>query len=180
MFHIITRAYESCFACRTLISNWIDRCFGQHLWNSVHSLSRDNPRIPTNPLSGSQQPPLLWGQWIRTKPCSKLTRPLRPCLIQTEVTFQLYRTRRGVFADGIIRWLLYDDFLWPHTCLLLSHICGLLLCACMCASEKKMVTYLGKKATKQERSQIYVAKNRTSIVSQFWNKWPTIPIVCLF
>ena len=121
-----------------------------------------------------------WGQWIRTKPCSKLTRPLRPCLIQTEVTFQLYRTRRGVFADCIIRWLLYDDFLWPHTCMLLSHICGLLLCACMCASEKKMVTYLGKKPTKQERSQVYVAKNRTSIVSQFWNKWPTIPIVCLF
>ena len=76
----LSRAYESCFACRTLISNWIDRCFGQHLWNSVHSLSRDNPRIPTNPLSGSQQPPLLWGQWIRTKPCSKLTRPSLPLL----------------------------------------------------------------------------------------------------
>ena len=96
MLHIITRAYESCFACRTLMFNWIDRCFGQHSWNlSVHSLSRDNPRIPTNPLSGNQQPPLLWGQWIRTKSCSKLTRPLRPCLIQTEVTFQLHRTWRG-------------------------------------------------------------------------------------
>ena len=92
----LSRAYESCFACRTLISNWIDRCCGQHLWNSVHSLSRDNPRIPTNPLSGSQQPPLLWGQWIRTKSCSKSTRSLRPCLIQTEVTFQLYRTWRGL------------------------------------------------------------------------------------
>ena len=90
----LSRAYKSCFACRTLISNWIDRCFGQHLWNSVHSLSRDNPRIPTNPLSGSRQPPLLWGQWIRTKPCSKLKRPLRPCVIQTEVTFQLHRTWR--------------------------------------------------------------------------------------
>ena len=56
----LSRAYKSCFGCRTLISNWIDRCFGQHLWNSVHSLSRDNPRIPTNPLSGSRQPPLLW------------------------------------------------------------------------------------------------------------------------
>ena len=21
---------------------------------------------------------------------------------------------KGFFADGIIRWLLYDDFLWPH------------------------------------------------------------------
>ena len=91
----LSRAYKSCFACRTLISNWIDRCFGQHLWNSVHSLSRDNPRIPTNTLSGSQQPPLLWGQWLRTKFCSKLTRPLRPCLIQTEITFQLHRTWRG-------------------------------------------------------------------------------------
>ena len=93
----ISRAYKSCFACQMLISNWIDRCFGQHLWNSVHSLSRDNPRIPTNPLWGSQQPPLLWGQWKRTKPCLKLTRPLRPCLIQTEVNFQLHRTR-GVFC----------------------------------------------------------------------------------
>ena len=88
-------AYKSCFACRTLISNWIDRCFGQHSWNSVHSLSRDNLRIPTNPLSGSQRPPLLWGQWIRIKPCSKLTRPLQPWLIQTEVTSQLHRTWRG-------------------------------------------------------------------------------------
>jgi len=88
-------AYVSCFACWTLISNWINCCFGQHLWNSVHSLSRVNPRIPTNRLSGSQQPLLLWGQWIRTKSCSKLTRPLRPCLIQTKVTFQLHRTWRG-------------------------------------------------------------------------------------
>ena len=28
----------------------------------IHSLLRDNPQIPTNPLSGSQQPSLLWGQ----------------------------------------------------------------------------------------------------------------------
>ena len=110
----LSRAYQSCFACRTVISNWIDRCFGQHLWNSLHSLSRDNPQIPTNPLSGSQQPPLLWGQWIRTKPCSKLTRALRPCMIQTEVTFQLHRARRDFFADGTIRCLLYPDFLWPY------------------------------------------------------------------
>ena len=78
----LSRAYESCLACQTLISNWIDCCFGQHLWNSVRSLSRDNPRILTNPLSGSQQSPLAWGQWIRTKPCSKLTRPMRPCLLK--------------------------------------------------------------------------------------------------
>ena len=26
MFRITSRAYASCFACRTLISNWIDRC----------------------------------------------------------------------------------------------------------------------------------------------------------
>ena len=95
MSHIITRAYESRLACQTLISNWIDRCFGQHSWNSVHSLLRDNPRIPTNPLSGSRQPPLLWGPWIRTKPCSKLTRPLQPWLIQTEVIFQLDRIWMG-------------------------------------------------------------------------------------
>ena len=87
MFHIITRAYEGVFGqSRTLISNWIDRCFCQHLWNSVHSQETIHGFQP-NPLSGSQQPPQLWGQWIRTKPCSKLTRPLRPCLIQTEVTF---------------------------------------------------------------------------------------------
>ena len=95
MFHIITRASETCLACRTLISTWIDRSFGHHSWNSVHSLSRDYPRIPRNPLSGSQQPPLLWGQWIRTKPCSKLTRPLQLCLIQTKATFQLHRTLKS-------------------------------------------------------------------------------------
>ena len=125
----LSRAYESRFACRTLISNWIDRCFGQHLWNSVHSLSTDNPPIPTNPLSGSQQPPLLWGQWIRTKPCSKLTRPLRPCLIQTEVTAPSYT--KGFFADGIIRCLLYDDFLWRHIHML---VCNAYIWAFLCAS----------------------------------------------
>ena len=107
----LSLACKSCFACRTLISNWIDRCFGQHLWNSVHSLSKDNPKLPKNPLLESQQPPLVWGQWIRTKPCSKLTRPLQ---IQTEVTFLLHRTWR-VFLQTVLIWcLLYDDFLWPH------------------------------------------------------------------
>ena len=97
MFHITSRAYELYFACRTLISNWIDRCFGQLLWNSVHNLSRDNPRIPTNPLSGSQQPPLLWGQWIRTQSSSKLPRALQPCLIQTKLLFSSI-VHEGVFC----------------------------------------------------------------------------------
>ena len=46
-------------------------------------------------VNNDLEPPLLWGQCIRTKSCSKLTRPLRPCLIQTEVTFQRHRTWRG-------------------------------------------------------------------------------------
>ena len=113
----LSRAYGSCFAYRTLISNWIDRCFGQHSWNSVHSLSRDNPRIPTNQLSGSQQPPLLWGQWIRTKPCLKLTRPLPPCLMKTEVTFQLHRMWRSLFLHSapLMRRLSVTPY--THACL---------------------------------------------------------------
>ena len=113
----LSRAYKSCFACRTLISNWIYRCFGQHSWNSVHSLSRDNPRIPTNQLSGSQQPPLLWGQWIRTKPCLKLTRPLPPCLMKTEVTFQLHRMWRSLFLHSapLMRRLSVTPY--THACL---------------------------------------------------------------
>ena len=97
MFHITSRAYESCFAFRTLISNWIDRRFGQHLWNSVHSFSRDIPRIPTNPLSGSQQPPLLWGQWIRTKSCSKLTRA-------GHAWFKLQLLFSSVVHEGVFCW----------------------------------------------------------------------------
>ena len=82
MLHIfnITRAYESCLACQTLTSNWNDRCFGQHSWNSVQSVSQDT-------IHGFQQ--------IRCRGTSKLTRPLRPCLIQTEVTFQVHRTWRS-------------------------------------------------------------------------------------
>ena len=122
----LSRAYKSCFACRTLISNWIDRCFGQHWWNSVHSLSRDNPRIPTNPLSGSRQPPLLWGQWIRTKPCSKLTWLLRPCLIQTEVTFQLHRTWRGFLLTVSFGASYTTTFCDPiYACLFVTNIYGL-------------------------------------------------------
>lgn len=36
-------------------------CFGQHLRSNVHSIPSENPQLPTNPLLGSQQPPLLWG-----------------------------------------------------------------------------------------------------------------------
>ena len=87
MFDIITSLRVG-LVSQTLISNWIDRCFGQHLWNSVHSLSRDNPRIPTNPLLGSQQPPLLWGQWIRTKACSKLTRWFKLKLLFSFIVYE--------------------------------------------------------------------------------------------
>ena len=159
MFHIITRAYVLCLACQTLISNWIDCCFSQHSWNSIHSLSRDNPRIPTNPLSGSQQPPLLWRQWMRTKPCSKL----RLCLIQTEVTFQLHHTWRSFLLNSIIRCLLYDDFLWPHKHMLvwntyLGFFVRIYMRVC-----KKMVTYLGIKTPQGRKERKYMWQKNTCI-----------------
>ena len=157
----LSRAYESCFACRMLISNWIDRCFSQHLWNSAHSLSTDNPQIPTNPLSGSQRPPLLWGQWIRTKPCSKLTRLLRLSLIQTEVTFQLHRTWRSFFADGIIRCLLYDDFLWPMlvcNAYIWAFFVRIYMRVC-----KKMVIYSGIKTPQSRKERKYTWQKNARI-----------------
>ena len=65
-----SRLSRPCFTLHELMSRvWPVRRSSQtesivvsvsiHQINSVHSLSRDNPRIPTNPLSGSQQPPLL-------------------------------------------------------------------------------------------------------------------------
>ena len=81
----LSRAYESCFIYRTLISNSIDRCFGQLCEITSNKSVVGEPTTTTT----------VWGQLIRTKPCSKFTRPLRPCLIQTEITFQLHRTWRG-------------------------------------------------------------------------------------
>ena len=50
----------------------------------------------------------------KTQTLLEINAAIAPCLIQTEVTFQLHRTWRFFSADGIIRCLLYDDFLWPH------------------------------------------------------------------
>ena len=51
--------------------------------------------------------------WIRTNHCSKLTLPLPPCMIHTEITFHLYGTWSRFIPDHIIWCLLYDDLLWP-------------------------------------------------------------------
>ena len=147
MFHIITSLWVV-FGLQTLyISNWIDRCFGQHLWNSVHSLSRDNPWIPIN-KSVVVEPATTTTVRAMNKNQTLLD-------INTAIAVMLYSKwsyfsalshMNGFFADGIIRWLLYDDSLWPHmyTYLFVTHIYGLLLWAYICAFEKKMVTYLGK------------------------------------
>ena len=81
----LSRGYESSFTCRALISNLIDRCFGQLCEIASNKSVVGEPTTTTT----------VWGQLIRTKPCSKFTRPLRPCLIQTEITFQLHSTWRG-------------------------------------------------------------------------------------
>ena len=160
-----SRLWRSCFtlsrpyvACRTLISNWIDRCFGQHLWTSVHSLSRDNPRIRTNPLSGIQQPSLLWGQWIRTKSCSKL----QPCLIQTEVTFQLHRTWRVFCWRYNSVPLIWRLSVTPYTtCLFVTHIYMGFFVRIYKRVCKKMVIYLGvkRKYTWQKNARISCSRN---------------------
>ena len=110
----LSRAYESCFACRTLISNWIDRCFGQHLWNSVYSLSRDNPRIPLNKS--------VVGELTTTTNVRAMNKKQTLLEIYAAIAamhdsnwsyFSAAPYMRGFFADGTIRCLLYDDFLWP-------------------------------------------------------------------
>ena len=158
MFHI-TWAYESWLAGPTLISNWIDRCFGQHSSNnSVHSLSRDNPRIPTNPLSGSQQPPLLWRQWIRTKPCSKL----RLCVIQTYFSAPSYM--KEFFAERynlvpLIRQLSVTPY--THACLkriYMGFFVRIYMCIC-----KKMVIYLGIKTPQSRKERKYTWQKNACI-----------------
>ena len=60
MFHIITRAYESRFAYRTLISTELNRSLFRSAFvkQRTQSLKRQSTDSK-NPLSGSQQPPLL-------------------------------------------------------------------------------------------------------------------------
>ena len=72
----------------------------------------------------------------------------------------------GFLADGIIRWLLYDDFLWPHIHML---VCNVYIWALFVRIYmrvcKKMVIYLRiENPTKQERTQVYGAKKRTYTV----------------
>ena len=45
----------------------------------------------------------------------------------------------GFFADGIIRCLLYDDFLWPHIHMRVcnAYIYGIFLCAYICSFVRK-------------------------------------------
>ena len=128
--YLTSRAYElmSRVAYRTLISNWIDRCFGQHLWNSVHSLSRENPRIPTNPLSGNQQPPLLWGEWIRSQILLEINAGIAAMLDSNWSYFPAPpRVHEGFFfwrynSVPLIRRLSATAY---TTCLFVTHIYGL-------------------------------------------------------
>ena len=97
--------------------------------------------LPPNPKPHGMTYVITWGKniifflwphgratWIRTSPCLKLTLPLRPSMIQTEVTFQLYGTWSRFVPDRIIRCLLYDHLLWPWVyryipvCLFVTHI----------------------------------------------------------
>ena len=60
---------------------------------------------------------------------------------------------KGFFADGIIRCLLYDDFLWPHIHMLVcnAYIWAFFVRIYMCVCNK-MVIYLGIK-TPQSRKE---------------------------
>ena len=127
----------------------------------------------------------------KTKPYPKLTRPLRPCMIQTEVSFRRHGTWNMFLADCIIRCLLYDDLLWPHihtythtyiniyTRLFLTHIYGS-FCAQMYAC--LFIVCLRGTDAWEENEHIMGKKhhNAEKIASirgrkpHVWNKWPTI------
>ena len=115
MFHIITRLWVVfSFACRTLISNGIDRCFGQHLWNSVHSLSRDNPRIPLNKSVVGELTTTTTARAMNKKQTLlEIYAAIAAMLDSNWSYFSAASCMKGSFADGTIRCLLYDDFLWP-------------------------------------------------------------------
>ena len=71
-----------------------------------------------------------------------------------KVMFHIITSLWVVF--GLIRWLLHDDVLWPHIHMLVCNaLYGLLLCAYICAFEKKMVTYLGKIKPQSRKDRKY-------------------------
>ena len=157
MFHIITRAYESCFACRTQISNWIDRCFGQHSWNlSVQSLKRQSrdsnksvvgePTTTTTVMAVNKDQTLL-----------EINAVIAAMLDSIWSYFSAPSYMKGIFPSGIIRCLLHDDFPWPH----LPHAClqriymGFFVRIYMRVC-KKMVIYLGiKRKYTWQKTHVY-------------------------
>ena len=83
------------------------------------------------------------------------TRPLRPCLIQSVWSyFSAPSYTKRFFADGIIRWLLYDYFLWPHIHIV-THIYGLFFVRIYMRVCKKMVIYLGIKTLQRRKERKY-------------------------
>ena len=78
---------------RDQILNFPD-LFGQHLWNSEHSLSTEIHGLQEI-RCGEPTTTTTVRAMNKTKPCSKVTQPLRPWLIQTEGTFQFHRTWRS-------------------------------------------------------------------------------------
>ena len=137
------------------VTNWLMSC--NCIKKDIES-ARYNPTTTTTPqpLPTTLQKRCIGSGTLKAAPqalvaelcsvCSKFVLclscyALRPCLIQTEVTFQLHRTWRGFF------------FLWPH----IPHAYFVRLW------ENGHI--LGNKnPTKQERTQVYVAKKRTYIV----------------
>ena len=71
---------------------------------------------------------------------------------------------KGFFADGIIRCLLYDDFLWPHIHMLVcnAYVWALFVRIYMRVC-KKMVIYLRIKTTKSRKERKYTGQKNARI-----------------
>ena len=105
-------------------------CFGQILGSKVHTLSRSNPQIATNPLLTSQQPLVLSGQWITTKPCHCGHACFKLKLLSSSVVHEL----------GLLPTVKFESSYTTICCdpidtfSFVTHIHGLVLCANICVS----------------------------------------------
>ena len=84
------------------------------------------------------------------------TLPLRPCMFQIEVTFQLCRTWTRFAAHGKIRILLYDNLLWPHRHIF---VCDAHTWACVVRKYMRVcLAYYCVERTHEKKMDTYVEK----------------------
>ena len=142
--------------CQTLIPNWIDRSVSQEtIYGFQQIRCRGEPTTTTTVRAMNENQTLL-----------EIHAAIAAILDSNWSYFSAPSYMKEFFAYGIIRFLLYDDFLWPHIHML---VCNAYIWAFLYAQYirafviEKMVIYFGIKTPQNRKEPKYTWQKNARI-----------------